>query len=80
MNQTPIIYIHIYIVGVESTQRNPAAVRRLEKTRNIPTRKTLKMDTTFVDRANTNKQVFEKANEQIKQGREGKKNKKENEL
>ena len=63
------------LYGLESAQLNPAVVKRLETFQLKVLRKILQMKTTFVERANTNKLVFDKANEIIKDEREGKKEK-----
>ena len=54
------------LYGLESAQLNPAVVRRLESFQLKVLRKILKMNTTYIDRANSNQQVFTRANEQLK--------------
>ena len=54
------------LYGLESAQLNPAVVRRLETFQLKVLRKILKMDTTYIDRANTNETVFKNANDKIK--------------
>ena len=66
------------LYGLESAQLNPAVVKRLETFQLKVLRQILRMDTTYVDRTNTNELVFKRANEQTKEEkeREGKPHKK----
>ena len=55
------------LYGIESSQLTPAAVRRLETFQLKVIRKILKMNTTFIDRANTNEVVYKTANRKLEQ-------------
>ena len=53
------------LYGLESAQLIPSVLRRIEVFQLKVLRKILKIDTTFIDRAKTNKVVFELANQQL---------------
>ena len=55
------------LYGIESAQLTPSLQRRIEVFQLKGLRKILKMETTFVERNNTNAEVFRKADEAIKQ-------------
>ena len=55
------------LYGIESTQLIPSILRRLEIFQLKVLRNILKMDTTFVNRENTNKAVFKKANKKLEE-------------
>ena len=65
------------LYGIESAQLTPSHQRRIEVFQLKGLRKILDMKTTFVDRSNTNENVFKRANEIIEsETREGKEAKK----
>ena len=53
------------LYGMESAQLTPSHQRRIEVFQLKGFRKTLKMQTTYVDRLNTNAEVFRRANVEI---------------
>ena len=62
------------LYGLESAQLTPSNQRRIETFQLKGLRKILRLTTTYVERANTNSEVFRKANEQLRtETREGKK-------
>lgn len=55
------------LYGLESSQLLPSALKRLETFQLKVLRKILKVDTTFINRGNTNSKVFKLANDKLKE-------------
>jgi len=54
------------LYGLESAQLIPSVLKRIETFQLKVLRKILRMDTTYIDRRNTNQTVFDRANQQLK--------------
>ena len=54
------------LYGIESTQLIPSVLRRIEVFQLKVLRKLLKMDTAYINRANTNETVYKKATEAMR--------------
>ena len=61
------------LYGMESAQLIPSVLKRVETLQLKILRKILRMDTTYVNRDNTNERVYEKANEKLREERRKKK-------
>ena len=59
------------LYGLESAQLNESVKKRLDTFQLRGLRKILGMKTTFIDRSNTNEEVFRRANEKANEGQEG---------
>ena len=55
-------HIYIYIYGLESAQLIPSVLKKLETFQLKVLRKILKIDTTYINRVNSNSSVFNRIN------------------